>query len=134
MLHDIGKLTIPDSIIKKPGKFRVKNGNLGTGYTVTIGEETFKIVKKGDTLYGIAKRFGISVETLTILNKMSGSNTIKVGQVLTVPLATSENTKNNTVTHVLHWVTVSENIFSYVAPVSLDNNGQPRSSKRTSVS
>lgn len=49
------------------------------------------IVKKGDTLYGIAKRFGVSVETLTIMNKMSGSNTIKVGQCLIVPLAPSES-------------------------------------------
>ena len=28
---------------------KVEEGNLGTGYTVTIGEESFKIVKKGDT-------------------------------------------------------------------------------------
>ncbi len=28
---------------------KVETGNLGTGYTVTIGEESFKIVKKGDT-------------------------------------------------------------------------------------
>ena len=54
------------------------------------GDIPIKDVKKGDTLYGIAKRFGISVETLTILNKMSGSNTIKVGQALIVPLAPSQ--------------------------------------------
>ena len=28
---------------------KVETGNLGTGYTVTIGEESFKILKKGDT-------------------------------------------------------------------------------------
>lgn len=28
---------------------KIEAGELGTGYTVTIGEETFKIVKKGDT-------------------------------------------------------------------------------------
>ncbi len=28
---------------------KVEEGNLGTGYTITIGEENFKIVKKGDT-------------------------------------------------------------------------------------
>ena len=28
---------------------KIESGNLGTGYTVTIGEESYKIVKKGDT-------------------------------------------------------------------------------------
>lgn len=38
-----------DAIVTdKTGK-KVENGNLGTGYKVTIGEKTFKIVKKGDT-------------------------------------------------------------------------------------
>lgn len=47
-------------------------------------------VEKGDTLYAIAKRFGISVDTLKILNKMSGTDNLKVGQILTVPVAAEE--------------------------------------------
>ena len=81
------------AVIKTGQKLKIPTQNSSeTKNTQKVEKTDTYIVKKGDTLYGIAKRFGISVETLTILNKMSGSNTIKVGQVLTVPLATSENT------------------------------------------
>jgi murein DD-endopeptidase MepM/ murein hydrolase activator NlpD len=81
------------SVIKTGQNLKIPTKNSSESKTSQKVEKTDTyIVKKGDTLYGIAKKFGISVETLTILNKMSGSNTIKVGQVLTVPLASSENT------------------------------------------
>ena len=81
------------AVIKTGQKLKIPTQNSSEAKNTQKIEKTDTyIVKKGDTLYGIAKRFGISVETLTILNKMSGSNTIKVGQVLTVPLASSENT------------------------------------------
>ena len=87
------------AVIKTGQKLKIPTQNSSeTKNTQKIEKTDTYIVKKGDTLYGIAKRFGISVETLTILNKMSGSNTIKVGQVLTVPLATSENTNQTTQT------------------------------------
>lgn len=47
-------------------------------------------VKKGDTLYNIAKQFDISVEILKILNEMSGT-TIKIGQVINVPQKVEKN-------------------------------------------
>ena len=87
------------AVIKTGQKLKIPTQNSSEAKNTQKVEKTDTyIVKKGDTLYGIAKRFGISVETLTILNKMSGSNTIKVGQVLTVPLATSENTNQTTQT------------------------------------
>ena len=51
---------------------------------VPASTETY-IVQKGDTMYGIAKKLGVSVDTLNILNQLSGSSLIKVGQELTVP-------------------------------------------------
>ncbi|NLM00598.1 MAG: M23 family metallopeptidase [Treponema sp.] len=52
---------------------------------VTMPEKTDTyIVKSGDTLYSIAKRFDISVDILKILNQMSG-NIIQVGQKIIVP-------------------------------------------------
>lgn len=42
------------------------------------------IVQMGDTLYGISKQFGISVEEIKLENDLSG-NTIIVGQVLRIP-------------------------------------------------
>ena len=41
------------------------------------------IVIKGDTLYSISKRYGISVERLKTLNKLN-SNALSIGQTLTV--------------------------------------------------
>ena len=40
-------------------------------------------VAKGDTLYGISRKFGISVDELKALNGLS-SNNLNVGQVLQV--------------------------------------------------
>ncbi len=48
---------------------------------------TYYTVKKGDTPAGIAKRFGIKVETLLWANKLSRYSRLKVGQRLKVPLA-----------------------------------------------
>lgn len=42
------------------------------------------VVQKGDTLYGISRKFGITVEELVALNAL-GSTTIKPGQTLKVP-------------------------------------------------
>lgn len=82
------------SVIKTGQNLKIPTKNLSEKSTTEKVEKTDTyIVKKGDTLYGIAKRFGVSVETLTIMNKMSGSKTIKVGQTLIVPLATSDNSK-----------------------------------------
>ena len=43
----------------------------------------FYIVKSGDTLYGISKKFGISVDELKSLNNLS-SNTLSIGQKLNI--------------------------------------------------
>lgn len=50
--------------------------------------ETY-VVQAGDTMYSIARRLSVSVETLNILNQLSNASLIKVGQVLTVPSTTS---------------------------------------------
>ena len=47
-------------------------------------------VTAGDTLYGIARRFGTTAQTLVSMNGLTNSNLIYVGQVLTVPVATRD--------------------------------------------
>lgn len=42
-------------------------------------------VEKGETLYAISRRYGISVEDLCKANSMTASSIIKVGQKLTIP-------------------------------------------------
>ena len=43
------------------------------------------VVKKGETLYTLAKKYGVSVEQIQEANKLS-SDFIKEGQILEVPL------------------------------------------------
>lgn len=42
-------------------------------------------VQSGDTLFTIAQRFGVSVETLAALNQIADVNLLNVGQVLLIP-------------------------------------------------
>ena len=47
--------------------------------------DTTYIVQRGDTLFSIAVRFGVSVAALTAANGISNPNLIFVGQALTIP-------------------------------------------------
>ena len=47
-------------------------------------------VKKGDSLYGIAKSYGVSVEDIKRLNNLSNNN-LSIGQELLIPGLSSEN-------------------------------------------
>ncbi|MBQ0080195.1 MAG: LysM peptidoglycan-binding domain-containing protein [Alistipes sp.] len=48
------------------------------------------MVKKGDTLYSISKRFGVSVDELLALNSFATGYVLRVGDVLKVPSKTKE--------------------------------------------
>ncbi|MDD5902906.1 MAG: glycosyl hydrolase family 18 protein [Oscillospiraceae bacterium] len=43
------------------------------------------VVKRGDTLYSIAKRFGVTTERLSYINALSDPNRLSVGQTLVIP-------------------------------------------------
>ena len=51
--------------------------------------ETTYTVVKGDTLYGIANKFGVNVNNLKDINNLS-SNTLSIGQVLKIPVSTED--------------------------------------------
>lgn len=51
----------------------------------TPSAETKYTVKAGDTLYRIAKLYGVTVQQLAAANKIANINLIFVGQVLTIP-------------------------------------------------
>lgn len=53
-------------------------------YNGTTSNENEYIVKSGDTLYAIANKFGISVDSLKIENNLS-TNTLIIGQKLLIP-------------------------------------------------
>ena len=43
------------------------------------------VVKRGDTLYSIAKKFGVTTERLSYINALSDPNRLSVGQTLVIP-------------------------------------------------
>lgn len=51
------------------------------------------IVKKGDTLWGISNQYGVSVTELAELNQVD-ANTLKIGQVLLIPIKSGINPDN----------------------------------------
>ena len=65
--------------------------------STTVTTNTYHTVVKGDTLYGISKKYGVSVDQILNWNKMSNSN-ISIGQKLIVgsKTTTSNNNNNNT--------------------------------------
>ncbi len=54
-------------------------------------------VKNGDTLYSIAGRYGITVDSLKTANNLT-SNNLKIGQKLTIPSSTTDPTGSTTYT------------------------------------
>lgn len=46
------------------------------------------VVKRGETLSGIARRYGISVETITTLNRIKKPDAVAAGRKLIIPAAT----------------------------------------------
>jgi len=49
-----------------------------------VGAQTYT-VQKGDTLFSIAKRFGVKMKDLQDANGIQNPNLIKIGQKLTIP-------------------------------------------------
>jgi membrane-bound lytic murein transglycosylase D len=62
----------------------VRARELGTLLTHSNDREVFYAVKKGDTLYSIAKRHGLTVAELRDLNDLSKGTSIHVGQKLRI--------------------------------------------------
>lgn len=65
----------------------------------TVGNKTYT-VKKGDTLYSIAKRVGVDVNELIKFNNLT-SNTLSIGQVLNIPGDKDENMNMEYLTYVV---------------------------------
>ena len=49
------------------------------------------VVKSGDTLFGIARRFGVSVQKMVEINNLGLNNVIFTGQVLKIPKISGSN-------------------------------------------
>ncbi len=60
------------------------------------GKTTTYVVNKGDTLYGIANKFGVSVDSIKSLNNLT-SNTLSIGQTLKIPSSSTNDKLTYTV-------------------------------------
>lgn len=83
------KLTVDD--LKKMNNLKSNNLSIGqkllvsgTGEIAAAGDYDTYIVKSGDNLYSIARKYGITVDNLKSINNLS-SNLLSVGQKLLVP-------------------------------------------------
>jgi LysM repeat protein len=73
------------------------NGNTPVTHTETTTKETTYTVKRGDTLSGIAAKFGTTYQKLAEINGISNPNFISVGQVLKINTTktTAQTTSNS---------------------------------------
>jgi N-acetylmuramoyl-L-alanine amidase len=71
--------------IERPSEIaRVRSGTSDQPLIAAAAPFRHYAVAKGDTLYSLARRFGVSVKTLTDTNRLQGT-TIKYGMTLRVP-------------------------------------------------
>lgn len=63
-----------------------------TATPLPTGQTIIHVVKTGETLYSIARRYGVSVETLAYLNKITNPSRIYVGQQLIIPRSSGQPT------------------------------------------
>ena len=56
-----------------------------------LNEFDITVVKSGDTLFGIARRFGVSVQKIVEINNLGLNNVIFTGQVLKIPKISGSN-------------------------------------------
>lgn len=73
--------TVGSSVIMGYGVPKYKN-NVAVDPGTNLGTSDVYIVKAGDTLSGIAKRYGTSVKTLAELNNIKNLNVIDIGQTI----------------------------------------------------
>lgn len=89
------KLIIPDADI---GTAAALSQTKSTASSAPAGKTTTITVQKGDTLYGIARKNGMTVADLMALNNLDSSAVIKVGQKLKVNAAAETKTVTSTTT------------------------------------
>lgn len=89
------KLIIPDADI---GTAVALSSAKTAGNATPAGKVTEYVVKKGDTLYGIARKNGMAVADLMALNNLDSSAVIKVGQKLKVTDGAAKTQTSSTTT------------------------------------
>ena len=94
-------------VLKIYGNNKVQRGN--NNFSTTY------VVQSGDTLSGIAARFGTTVQELTQLNDITNPNLIYVGEVLKIPVSNSVKSGASSNQYQNTYVVQSGNTLSGIA-------------------
>lgn len=78
------KLTIPSANIANAAALTQKSEEKPVNKTDKVSSQKYT-VQKGDTLYGLSRKYGISVADLMNFNGFDSSLTLKIGQVILIP-------------------------------------------------
>ncbi|MDR1363047.1 MAG: LysM peptidoglycan-binding domain-containing protein [Spirochaetaceae bacterium] len=78
-------------------------------------EEIIHVVKSGDTIYGLAREYGVKVEEILFLNSIDDARKIQSGQHIRIPSTSAMvppiNSDPKAPSVVLHWVQKGETLF-----------------------
>ncbi len=85
--------------------------SVGSAIYSYINRSNIYIVKSGDSLYSIARKYNTTVDELKKLNNLS-SNVLNIGQVLKIPSSESNNTGSNTGTTNTYVVKSGDSLYS----------------------
>ena len=86
-LSDPSKIKIGQKLII-PAASSAKNDKKTN--TKTNSEELTHVIQKGDTLYALAKKFGVKFSDILKLNGLSEKTPLKIGQILKIPQGKSQ--------------------------------------------
>jgi membrane-bound lytic murein transglycosylase D len=90
--NTVKKLSV-GQVLRIPGRAGAEDVPAGAETKKWASKRANYVVRQGDTLWTIAKEFGMEPSTLMQANGLSGSGSIRVGQKLFVPAAGSAETK-----------------------------------------
>lgn len=120
------KLIIPEADISTAVALSGNNNNKSDS-PVNTSNTTEIEVKKGDTLYSLSKKYGLTVADLLVINNLDSSSVIKVGQKLKVRTTSLSNASQNkskaaNVNNDIKVVEKAPDTRTYGATVTADTN------------
>ena len=62
-------------------------------FALTFADDIVHVIEKGDTLYSLGRKYGVSVEEICAYNGITDSSKIKLGQKIKIPSIKTETTQ-----------------------------------------
>lgn len=119
VLKEGQKLIVPTADIRTAAVLSSSSSSQGSPSDKTTRVTSY-VIQKGDTLYGIARKYDIKLPELLAMNNLDTNATIKVGQKISVPAVASA--KNDTA--------ASENAKTVTKTASSAQNGKASASEK----